>query len=321
MLRHYVDHQREVITRRTKYRLDRAERRAHILEGFLIALDNLDAVIALIRGSRDAEEARGGLITDFGLSEEQAVAILDLRLQRLTGLAQDEIRSEHAELVAVIAELRAILADEQRILAVIKEELLEVRERYADARRTEIVPGEGEIDLEQLIREEDMVISITHSGYIKRLALSAYRQQKRGGVGVLAMDTKDEDWIEHLFVASTHDYVLFVTSVGKIYRLKVHELPEGQRQARGRALVNLLPLRDGEKVRTVIATRDFSEGEYLVQATKKGIVKKTRFKEYDTPLKADGIIAINIRDGDELVGARLTSGEDDVLLVSRRGQA
>jgi DNA gyrase subunit A len=321
LLRHYVDHQREVITRRTKYRLERAERRAHILEGFLIALDALDAVIELIRGSRDAEAARGGLIREFGLSEDQAVAILDLRLQRLTGLAQDEIRSEHAELVDIISELRAILADEQRVLSLIKEELLEVRGRYADARRTEIVPGEGEIDLEQLIREEDMVISITHSGYIKRLALSAYRQQKRGGVGVLAMDTKDEDWIEHLFVASTHDYVLFVTSVGKIYRLKVHELPEGQRQARGRALVNLLPLRDGEKVRTVIATRDFSEGEYLVQATKKGIVKKTRFKEYDTPLKADGIIAINIREGDELIGARLTSGDDDVLLVSRRGQA
>jgi DNA gyrase subunit A len=321
MLRHYVDHQREVITRRTKYRLDRAERRAHILEGFLIALDNLDAVIELIRGSRDAEQARTGLIREFGLSEDQAVAILDLRLQRLTGLAQDEIRSEHAELVTTIEELRAILADEQRVLGVVKDELREVRDRYADARRTEIVPGEGEIDLEQLIREEDMVISITHSGYIKRLALSAYRQQKRGGVGVLAMDTKDEDWIEHLFVASTHDYVLFLTSVGKIYRLKVHELPEGQRQARGRALVNLLPLREGEKVRTVIATRDFSEGEYLIQATKKGIVKKTRFKEYDTPLKADGIIAINIRDGDELIGARLTSGDDDVLLVSRRGQA
>src|SRR3954454_1860741 len=321
MLRHYVDHQREVITRRTKYRLDRAERRAHILEGFLIALDKLDAVIELIRGSRDAEEARGGLIREFGLSEDQAVAILDMRLQRLTGLAQDEIRSEHAELVATIGELRAILADEQRVLGLIKDELLEVRERYADARRTEIVPGEGEIDLEQLIREEDMVISITHSGYVKRLALSAYRQQKRGGVGVLAMDTKDEDWIEHLFVASTHDYVLFFTTVGKVYRLKVHELPEGQRQARGRALVNLLPLREGEKVRTVIATRDFSEGEYLVQATKKGIVKKTRFKEYDTPLKADGIIAINIRPGDELIGARLTSGYDSVLLVSRRGQA
>src|SRR5262249_32464121 len=260
-------------------------------------------------------------MNDFSLSEEQAVAILDLRLQRLTGLAQDEIRSEHAELVETIRELRAILADEQKVLSLIKEELLEVRERYADARRTEIMPAEGEIDLEQLIREEDMVISITHSGYIKRLALSAYRQQRRGGVGVLAMDTKDEDWIEHLFVASTHDYVLFVTSVGKIYRLKVHELPEGQRQARGRALVNLLPLREGEKVRTVIATRDFSEGEYLIQATRKGIVKKTRFKEYDTPLKADGIIAINIREGDELIGARLTSGSDDVLLVSRRGQA
>ena len=182
------------------------------------------------------------------------------------------------------------------------------------------MPAEGELDLEQLIREEDMVISITQTGYIKRVAASTYRQQKRGGVGVMGMDTKDDDWIEHLLVASTHDYVLFFTSVGKVYRLKVHELPEGNRQGRGRAVVNLLPLREGERVRTVIATRDFGEGLYLVQATKGGIVKKTLFKEYDTPRKSDGIIAINIREGDELIGVRLTSGEDDVLLTSRKGQ-
>ena len=182
------------------------------------------------------------------------------------------------------------------------------------------MPAEGELDLEQLIREEDMVISITQTGYIKRVAASTYRQQKRGGVGVMGMDTKDDDWIEHLLVASTHDYVLFFTSVGKVYRLKVHELPEGNRQGRGRAVVNLLPLREGERVRTVIATRDFGEGMYLVQATKGGIVKKTLFKEYDTPRKSDGIIAINIREGDELIGVRLTSGEDDVLLTSRKGQ-
>jgi DNA gyrase subunit A len=321
VLQHYVDHQREVITRRTKNRLERAERRAHVLEGYLIALDNLDEVIALIRESADGDSARAGLVSRFGLTEEQAQAILDLRLRALTALSQKDIRDEHTSLVELIAELRAILGDESRVLGLIKDELLDIRARYGDARRTEIVPGEGEIDLEQLIREEDMVIAITHSGYIKRLALSQYRQQKRGGVGVIGMDTKDDDWIETLFVASTHDYVLFFTSVGKVYRLKVYELPEGARQGRGRALVNLLPLREGESVRTVMATRDFSEGKFLIQATRRGIVKKTAFREYDTPLRADGIIAMNIRDGDELVGARLTSGDDDILLVSRKGQA
>jgi DNA gyrase subunit A len=321
LLRHYVDHQKQVITRRTKFRLDRAERRAHVLEGYLIALENLDEVIALIRASSDADHARASLIERFSFSDEQAQAILDLRLRALTSLETEAIRSEHAELMALIAELRAILGDEDRVLAVIKEELLVVKNRYGNERRTQIIAGEGEIDLESLIREEDMVISISHTGYVKRLALSAYRQQKRGGVGVMAAQANDDDWIEHLLVASTHDYVLFFTTVGKVYRLKVHELPEAQRQARGRALVNLLPMREGEKVCTIIATRDFSEGEYLIQATRNGVVKKTRFREYDTPLRADGIIAINIREGDELVAARLTSGADDILLVSRQGQA
>ena len=320
LLRHYVDHQKEVITRRTKFRLQRAQDRLHVLEGYLIALDNLDRVIAVIRGSADGDAARESLMSEFGLSELQARAILDLRLRALTALQQDEVRKEHGELVALVTELRSILADEARVYAIVKDELSELDRRFGDDRRTEIVPAEGELDLEQLIREEDMVISITQTGYIKRVAASTYRQQKRGGVGVMGMDTKDDDWIEHLLVASTHDYVLFFTSVGKVYRLKVHELPEGNRQGRGRAVVNLLPLREGERVRTVIATRDFSEGLYLVQATKGGIVKKTLFKEYDTPRKSDGIIAINIREGDELIGVRLTSGEDDVLLTSRKGQ-
>ena len=320
LLRHYVDHQKEVITRRTKFRLRRANERLHILEGYLIALDNLDRVIAVIRGSADADLARETLMSEFALSEVQARAILDLRLRALTALQQDEVRREHGELVALVTELRSILADEARVYAIVKDELSELGNRFGDDRRTEIVPAEGELDLEQLIREEDMVISITQTGYIKRVAASTYRQQKRGGVGVMGMDTKDDDWIEHLLVASTHDYVLFFTSVGKVYRLKVHELPEGNRQGRGRAVVNLLPLREGERVRTVIATRDFSEGMYLVQATKGGIVKKTLFKEYDTPRKSDGIIAINIREGDELIGVRLTSGEDDVLLTSQKGQ-
>ncbi|HET6174841.1 MAG TPA: DNA gyrase subunit A [Gaiellales bacterium] len=320
LLRHYVDHQKEVITRRTKFRLRRANDRLHVLEGYLIALDHLDRVIAVIRSSADADVARETLMTEFGLSEVQARAILDLRLRALTALQQDEVRREHGELVALVTELRSILADEARVYGIVKQELTELGNRFGDDRRTEILPAEGELDLEQLIREEDMVISITQTGYIKRVAASTYRQQKRGGVGVMGMDTKDDDWIEHLLVASTHDYVLFFTSVGKVYRLKVHELPEGNRQGRGRAVVNLLPLREGEHVRTVIATRDFSEGQYLIQATKGGIVKKTLFKEYDTPRKSDGIIAINIREGDELIGVRLTSGEDDVLLTSRRGQ-
>jgi DNA gyrase subunit A len=321
MLVHYLDHQKEVVTRRTKFELDRAERRAHVLEGYLIALDNLDAVIALIRAADDADTARSGLMEQFSLTEIQAQAILDMRLRALTGLERKRIQDEHADLMERIAELRAILADEARLLSVIREELEEVRDQFRDDRRTEIVPAEGEIDLEQLIAEEDMVISITRSGYIKRLALNAYRVQGRGGVGVMGMDTKEDDYIEHLFVASTHDYLLFFTTVGKVYRVKVHELPTGNRQSKGRALVNVLPLRQDETVRAVIETRDYAEGKYLLFATRRGIVKKTEFKAYDTVLRADGIIALKIREGDELIGVRLTDGNDDVLMVSRNGQA
>jgi len=321
MLVHYIDHQKEVVTRRTKFELDRAERRAHVLEGYLIALDNLDAVIALIRAADDVDEARAELIERFELTEIQAQAILDMRLRALTGLERKRIQDEHADLMERIAELRGILADETRLMAVIREELDEVREQFRDDRRTEILPAEGEIDLEQLIAEEDMVISITRSGYIKRLALTAYRVQGRGGIGVMGMDTKEDDYIEHLFVASTHDYLLFFTTVGKVYRVKVHELPTGNRQSKGRALVNVLPLRQDEKVRAVIDTRDYGEGRYLLFGTRNGVVKKTEFKAYDTVLRADGIIALKVREGDELIGVRLTDGDDDVLMVSRNGQA
>jgi len=321
MLVHYLDHQKEVVTRRTKFELDRAERRAHVLEGYLIALDNLDAVIALIRAADDADTARAGLQERFELTEIQAQAILDMRLRALTGLERKRIEDEHADLMERIAELRGILADEARLMGVIREELEEVRDQFRDERRTEIVPAEGEIDLEQLIAEEDMVISITRSGYIKRLALNAYRVQGRGGVGVMGMDTKEDDYIEHLFVASTHDYLLFFTTVGKVYRVKVHELPTGNRQSKGRALVNVLPLRQDEKVRAVIDTRDYGEGRYLLFGTRNGVVKKTEFKAYDTVLRADGIIALKVREGDELIGVRLTDGDDDVLMVSRNGQA
>ncbi len=323
LLQHYLDFQREVITRRSKFELRKAEARAHVLQGYLIALDNLDAVIALIRASADPDAARSGLMETFDLSEIQAQAILDLRLQRLTGLERKRIEEEFADLQERIAELRGILGDEARIDGLIREELLEVKQVYGkgDDRRTEIVAAEGELGLEDMIAEEDMVIAITRSGYVKRLPVTTYREQRRGGIGVMGMDLKDEDYIEHLFVASTHDYLLFFTSVGKVYRLKVHELPLGTRQSKGRAIVNLLPFAQGEQVRAVIATRDFKEAEFLVLATREGIVKKTKFEEYNTPLKADGIIAIRLKEGDALVDVLHSSGNDDIILVSRKGQA
>jgi DNA gyrase subunit A len=321
MIDAYVRHQREVVVRRTKYRLRRAEDRVHILEGRLIALDNLDAVIELIRGSADPDTARNGLIEQFSLTRIQAQAILDLTLQRLTALEADKIRQEHADLLEQIKELRAILGDEQRISDLIKEELTEIRESYGDERRTEITHSEDEIDIEDLIADQQMVISITASGYIKSLPLATYRKQKRGGVGVMGMDLKEDDYIEHLFVCSTHDYLLFFTSLGKVYRQKVYDLPEASRTAKGRALVNVLPLREGEVVRAVLATRDFSEGRYLVFATRKGMVKKTEFGAYNTPIKADGIIAIKVRDDDELVAVRRTDGDNDVIMISHSGQA
>jgi DNA gyrase subunit A len=323
LVHEYLRYQRDVVTRRSKHELRKAEERAHVLQGYLIALDNLDEVIALIRGSADTDTARTGLMDRFGLSEIQAQAILDLRLARLTGLARKEIEEEFVDLQERIAELRAILGDPARIDALIREELLEIRDIYGktDDRRTEIAAAEEELELEDLIAEEDMVIAITRSGYVKRLPVTTYREQRRGGIGVMGMELKDEDYIEHLFVASTHDYLLFFTSVGKIYRLKVHELPLGSRQSKGRAIVNLLPFQQTETIRAVIATRDFKDAEYLTAVTKKGLVKKTRFEEYNTPLKADGIIAIKLRDGDELVGVLHSSGEDDILMVSRKGQA
>ncbi len=321
MIRHYVNHQREVVIRRTMYELRRAEERAHVLEGLLIALENLDEVIALIRGSRDPETARHGLVERFELTVIQAQAILQLTLSRLTALEADKIKQEHADLLERIKELRDILGDEDRIFGLITDELREIADAYGDERRTEITFAEGEIDIEDLIADQQMVISITHSGYIKSLPLSTYRQQRRGGVGVTGMDMKDDDYIEHLFVCSTHDYLLFFTNRGKVYRSKVYELPEASRTAKGRALVNVLPLREGERVQSVLATRDFGEGKYLVFATRKGMVKKTEFGAYNTPIKADGIIAINIRDDDELIAVRRTSGNDDIIMVSRSGQA
>ena len=323
LIRHYLDHQRDVVTRRLKFDLRNAVRRAHVLEGYLIALDNLDAVISLIRAADSTDAARVGLQETFALSEIQAQAILDMRLARLTGLARKEIEDEFADIQERIAEIRLILSDEARIDAVIREELLEIKQIYGknDERRTEIVVGEDSLELEDMIAEEDMVIAITRSGYIKRLPVTTYREQRRGGIGVMGMDMKDDDYIEHLFVASTHDFILFFTSVGKVYRLKVHELPLGSRQSKGRAIVNLLPFRQDELVRAVIATRNYEEAKYLVFATRKGVIKKTPFLDYNTPLKADGIIALKMREDDELIGVRLSDGDDDILMVSRGGQA
>ncbi|MBA3327006.1 MAG: DNA gyrase subunit A [Solirubrobacterales bacterium] len=321
VIKHYVRHQREVVVRRTKHELGVLERRVHVLEGLLIALDNLDAIIELIRASRDRENARGELMERFGLTEIQASAILDLRLSQLTALEAGAIKTEHDDKVERIGELRAILGDESRVFAIIKEELEEIAERFGDERRTVIADSEDEIGIEDLIPEQQMVIAITRSGYIKSLPLTTYRAQQRGGRGVTGMDMKDGDFIEHLFVCSSHDYLLFFSNRGKVYRSKVYELPEASRTAKGRALVNILPLREGERIQSVLATRDFQEGRYVIFATKRGVVKKTEFLAYNTPIKADGIIAIKVRDDDELVSVRRTSGEDDILIVSRKGQA
>ncbi len=321
MIRHYLAHQKEVVTRRSRYRLQRAEARAHILEGLLKALGDIDAVIALIRAAADPEEARLGLMSRFDLTEIQARAILDLRLQRLTQLEAGKIQAEYAELQTKIAELRAILGDERRVYALIREELLEIRGRFADERRTEIVPGEGDIDLEDLIAEEEMVISISNGGYVKRLPVSTYRAQGRGGKGLRGVRLKDDDYIEHLFIASTHHYLLFFTNQGRVYRQKVHELPQGSRDSRGRHLANVLALQPDEEVRAVFATRDYGEGEYLVLATREGVVKKSALRSYDTVLRERGLTAIKLDEGDELVGVQVTDGDEDLLVVSARGQA
>ncbi len=321
ILGHYLEHQREVVVRRSRFRLARAEARAHILEGLLIALGNIDEVIALIRAAADPDEARSGLMNRFSLTEVQARAILDLRLQRLTQLEGDSIRKEHDQLQAEIASLRAILGDEARVMAVIREEILALRDKFADERRSEIIPGEGEIDLEDLIAEEEMVVSISRGGYIKRLPVSTYRAQRRGGKGLRGARLKDDDYIEHLFIASTHAYLLFFTNRGRVYRQKVYELPQGARDARGRHISNVLALVEGEEVRAVFATRDYNEAKYLVLATRDGMVKKTELKAYDTVLREAGIFAINLTDEDELVGVQMTDGDDDILIVSARGQA
>jgi DNA gyrase subunit A len=320
-LKHYTDHQFEVVTRRTSYELERAKARAHILEGLLIALANLDEVVATIRRSRSVQTARKNLMKGFGLSERQAQAILDLRLQRLTAMERQKVEREHKDLQEKIEYLEGVLADESKVYGIVKEELAEVRAAYADERRTAITAEEGvDFEIEDLIAEEEMVISISNGGYLKSVPVNSFRKQGRGGVGVAGMELKEGDYIDHLFITTTHHYMLFFTNKGKVYRLKVHQLPRMGRTAKGRHIANLLPLAQGEHIASVLATREFEEAEYLLFATRNGIVKKTRFQEYNTPLKSDGIIAINLADDDELISVRYASEGDEVVIVSRNGK-
>jgi DNA gyrase subunit A len=316
----FIDHRKEVVTRRTVFELRKAQERLHILEGLKTALESLDAVIALIRGASDPGTARDGLMRQFGLSELQAQAILDMRLQRLTNMERDKILEEHAETLKQIARYEEILGDEREVAKIVVAELGDVRAKYGDARRTEIVEESADLSIEDLIAEEDMVVTVSHEGYIKRNPVAEYRAQRRGGRGKIGATTKDEDFIEHLFIASTHAYMLVFTSVGKLYWLKVHELPPAGRAARGKAIVNLLSLRAGETVSAFLPVREFAHGRNVLFATKDGTVKKTALDEYTNP-RPSGIIAIKLNDGDELIGVRLTDGDQDVILSTAAGQA
>jgi DNA gyrase subunit A len=320
VLKHYIAHQFEVVTRRTRYELGRAQTRAHILEGLLVALSNLDEVVATIRKSRSVETARNNLMKRFKLSERQAQAILDLRLQRLTALERRKVEQEHKDLLEKIRYLEGVLADEAKVYEIIKEELLEVKSAYGDERRTSMTGAEeADFEIEDLIAEEEMVISISYGGYLKSVPVSAFRKQGRGGVGVSGMELKEGDYIEHLFITTTHHYMLFFTNKGKVYRLKVHQLPRMGRTAKGRHVANLLPLGQGERITAVIATREFKEAKYLIFATRNGVVKKTPFLDYYTPLKSEGIIAINLANDDELIAVRQASDGEEVVLVTRNG--
>jgi len=319
-LKAFIDHRKEVVIRRTAYDLRKAEERLHILEGFRIALDNLDAVITLIRNSADPKVAKEGLIANFGLSEIQAQAILDLRLQRLTGLERDKIMEEHRETVELIAKLRAILADEKEIYKIIVEELKEIKAKYGDERRTQIVDRTDEISIEDMIVDEDMAVTISHDGYIKRNPITLYRAQRRGGKGKIGTTTKEEDFVEYLFIASMHSYILFFTTIGKVYWIKVHELPQASRAARGKPIVNLLSLEPGEKVSAFLTVKEFQEGRYIVFATKNGLIKKTELMAYANP-RSSGIRAIGLEERDEVIGVRLTDGSQEIILSTADGQS
>jgi DNA gyrase subunit A len=320
MIECYIAHRREVITRRTKFELQKAEERAHILEGFRIALDNIDAVVKIIRNADDREDAKKKLMEKFKLSEVQCNAILEMRLYQLTGLERDKIEEEYLEIIKRIEYLKSLLASEKKLMAVVKTELLEVKEKYGDTRRTDIVADEGEINIEDLIVNEACIVTISHQGYIKRTAVSAYRSQRRGGKGVMGMEQREEDFIEHLFTCSTHDYIMFFTEEGRVYVEKVYELPEMGRAAKGKSLANFLQLRPEEKVSALIRVKEFTDKQYLFMATKVGIVKKTNLGEYANPRKG-GVIGIKIEQGDRLIGVKLTNGNNEIVLVTKDGMS
>ena len=320
MLRLYLEHQKEVIVRRTRFELAKAEARAHILEGLKIALDNLDAVIKTIRASQTVDIAKNALINGFNLSDKQAQAILEMRLQRLTGLERDKIEKEYKDILETIAWLKAVLADDAKVMNIIREELVDVKKRFGDARRSVITDDTSKLEMEDLIAVEDVVITITHHGYIKRLNIDTYRSQRRGGKGITGMGTKEEDFVVHLFVATTHHNIMFFTNRGSVYRMKAYEIAEASRTAKGTAIVNLLPLEQNEKITAVLAVKEFSADRYLLMATQKAIVKKTVLSEFDTSRKG-GLIAITLDDDDDLIDVKLTNGEQDIIMGTRNGMA
>jgi DNA gyrase subunit A len=320
LLQSFINFRKQVVTRRTMFDLARARERLHILEGLIIALDNIDEVIAVIKGSANAKEAETALCSRFGLSEIQARAILEMRLQRLTGLERDKIREEHTEITALVRKLEGILADPRKILNIIVEELEDIQKRYGDVRRTEIVLDSEEIDIEDMIVEENMVVTITHQAYIKRNPVSLYRSQHRGGRGKVGMGTKEDDFVEKLFVASTHSHILFFTNTGRVHWLKIYQIPQAGRAAKGKAIVNLIGIASGEKISAVLPVTEFVEDKYVVMATKRGIIKKTKLMAYSHP-RAGGIIAITMDEGDELIDVRLTDGNQDIFLGTRMGKA
>ena len=320
VLTHYINFQKEVVTRRTVFELNKAEARAHILEGLIIALDNIDRVINIIRSSKTSEIARNTLIEEFSLSEKQANAILEMKLRRLTGLERDKIEGEYNELMELIEYLNSILADEEKLFGVIKEELLEIKSKYNDERRTSIEKVANDIDIEDLIQEEETVITLTHTGYIKRISADTYSAQRRGGRGIQAMSTKEDDFVEHVMVTSTHSDVLFFTNRGRVYKLRAYEIPDAGRTAKGTNLINLISIEQDERIETVLTIRDNTDDGFLFMATKQGLVKKTALKEFKN-LRRSGLIAINLREGDELLKVKVTRGDADIIIVSQEGNA
>lgn len=318
VLRNYLDFQKDVITRRTKFDLNKAEARAHILEGLRIALDNIDEVINIIRGSKTIADAKKGLMDRFGLSDIQAQAIVDMRLARLTGLEREKIEEEYAELIKMINYYREVLGNERMVYQIIKDELLEIRRKYSDGRRTKITSRVQEIEIEDLIPEQDVVITLTHLGYIKRLSIDTYTAQKRGGKGISGLSTREEDFVEHLFITSTHNNILFFTNQGRVYTMKAFEIPEASRQAKGTAIINLLQLNTRERIQTAMTVREFEDDKFIVMATKEGIIKKTSLEQFSS-IKKNGLYAINLKHGDELIGVKLTDGKQQLIIVTAGG--